>query len=111
MELKRIEDMKGGWFVGDFSPSAFRTKSFEAGYKLHPKGEVWDAHYHREITEVNFLLRGRMLIQGKELRDGDIFTLYPNEIADPVFLEDCEVFVIKMPSIVGDKYLLKDEVK
>lgn len=109
MDIKRIEEMVGGWFVGNFEPSAFRTEQFEAGYKLHPKGEIWDAHYHKNITEVNFLLRGRMFIQGRELTSGDIFVIYPNEVANPVFIEDCEVFVIKTPSIVGDKHIVPVE--
>ena len=31
--------MKGGWFVGDFLPTAFKTKNFEVSYKLHKKNE------------------------------------------------------------------------
>ena len=47
-----------------------------------------------------------MIIQGKELVAGDIFILRKNEIADPVFLEDCEVFIVKTPSVKGDKFVL-----
>jgi len=104
MEIKRIEDMVGGWFVGNFEPSAFKTQQFEVGYKLHKQGETWPIHYHRIATEITYLLRGRMTIGGKELTTGDVFTAFPNEVADPVFLEDCEVLVIKTPSVPGDKY-------
>lgn len=104
MEIKRIEDMVGGWFVGNFEPTAFKTEQFEVGYKLHKKGEAWPVHYHKIATEINYLLRGHMIIAGKELTTGDIFTIFPNEIADPVFLEDCEVITIKTPSVIGDKY-------
>lgn len=104
MEIKRIEDMIGGWFVGYFEPSVMKTKEFEVGYKLHKKGESWPVHYHRIATEITYLLRGRMIIGEKELTTGDIFTIFPYEIADPVFLEDCEVLIIKTPSVPGDKY-------
>jgi hypothetical protein len=42
----------------------------------------------------------------KELVSGDIFILRKNEVADPVFLEDCEVFIVKTPSVPGDKFIL-----
>ena len=29
MEKFSFNDMKGGWFVGDFKPSAFQTKNFD----------------------------------------------------------------------------------
>ena len=35
---------------------------------------------------------------------GDIFILEPFEIADPEFLEDCDLVIIKTPSLPGDKY-------
>jgi hypothetical protein len=63
-------------------------------------------HYHQKATEITYLIRGKMKIQNKVLTSGDIFTIFPDEIADPEFLEDCEVVIIKTPSIVGDKYLL-----
>jgi hypothetical protein len=104
MKIHRIEEMVGGWFIGDFDPAAFKSKQFEVGYKFHPAGEKWDAHYHKEADEITFLLRGRMIIQGQELKSGDVFVINKYEVADPVFLEDCEVVVIKTPSVVGDKY-------
>lgn len=104
MKKFRIEDMLGGWFVGNFDPAAFKTDKFEVGYKLHPAGEKWEIHYHKEADEITFLLRGRMVIQGQELVSGDVFVINKYEVADPVFLEDCEVIVIKTPSVIGDKY-------
>jgi quercetin dioxygenase-like cupin family protein len=106
MKKFRIEDMKGGWFAGDFEPSVLKTKDFEVGYKYHPAGEKWDVHYHKEADEITFLLRGRMRIQDQELVSGDIFVIPKWEVADPVFLEDCEVIVIKTPSVIGDKYTM-----
>ena len=93
-----------GWFIGDFEPAALRTKDFEVGFLFHPKGEEWPAHYHKLATEINYLVSGRMTLQGKALNSGDIFVLEPNEIADPQFLEDCRIICVKMPSIPGDKY-------
>ena len=43
---------------------------------------------------------------GEDLKAGDVFIVYPGEIADPVFHEDCKVVCIKTPSIPGDKYVV-----
>lgn len=91
--------MVGGWFVGDFEPTAYKTKNFEVSYKLHPKGQEWDIHYHTDVTEINYVIRGNMVLQGKILKTGDIFILEPYEIADPNFLEDTEIICVKTPSI------------
>jgi quercetin dioxygenase-like cupin family protein len=109
MEIHKLKDMKGGWFVGDFTPTAYNTKDFELCYKEHTKGEQWDTHYHKEGTEINLLLEGKMIIQNTELNSGDIFILHPYEIADPIFLEDCKVVILKTPSVPGDKFVVKDE--
>ena len=103
MNLHRLEDMIGGWFVGNFSPTSFTTSDVEVSYKKHPKGQIWDTHYHEKVTEVNLLVRGKMILQGKKLISGDIFTLHPYEIADPEFLEDCEIVCVKLPGITNDK--------
>ena len=99
-----IEDMIGGWFIGNFTPSVIRTKDFEVSYKFHPKGEDWAKHYHKVATEVTFLIRGRLKINDIIYFAGDIWIQEPNEIADPEFLEDCELIAVKIPSVMGDKY-------
>jgi hypothetical protein len=104
MKIYKLKDMIGGWFIGDFVPSAVRTKDFEVGVLLHKKGEKWPVHYHKIAVEINCLLSGRMTLQGEELNSGAIFILEPYEIADPCFLEDCRVLVVKVPSAIGDKY-------
>jgi quercetin dioxygenase-like cupin family protein len=104
MKITRIEDYKRGWFLGDFEPSCFETKDFEVGLLTHKKGEFWAPHIHKISTEINLLLEGEMMIGGKTLTSGDIFVIEPNEVADPIFLSDCRLVVIKTPSIPTDKY-------
>jgi len=101
-----MDTMMGGWFIGNFEPTAYKTDQFEVCYKHHVKGEKWDAHYHKEGTEINYLVKGKMIIQNKELNTGDIFILKPYEIADPIFVEDCTVLIVKTPSVSGDKYII-----
>ena len=47
-----------------------------------------------------------MKIQDQIILCGDIFILFPYEIADPEFLEDCELIIIKTPSAGKDKYVI-----
>ena len=108
MKLARIDNMKNGWFVGDFEPTSFKTRSFEVCYRIHPAGEKWPKHYHKIATEINLLVSGSMSLGETHLETGDIFILEPGDVADPVFKEDCAVICIKTPSVPADKYLLDD---
>jgi quercetin dioxygenase-like cupin family protein len=111
MMISRIENFVRGWFVGNFEPSIHKTEAFEVGVVSHKMGEIWPAHYHKESREINLLISGKMRIQGRDINEGDIFVLEPWEIADPVFLEDCKVLVVRNASVKGDKYELFHESK
>jgi hypothetical protein len=106
MEIIKFETMKGGWFIGNFEPTAYKTDEFEVCYKKHYKGEKWDLHYHKLGTEINYLIDGMMVIQGKYLVSGDIFIIYPYEISDPEFITDCSIVIVKTISNKIDKYKL-----
>ena len=106
MNIYKIDDMKQGWFVGNFNPTAYKTDNLEVCYRIHKKDEKWSTHYHEKITEINLLISGKMTIQNTELNSGDIFILKPFEIADPIFIEDCAILCIKTPCIVGDKTII-----
>lgn len=107
MEIKSFEDMIGGWFIGNFEPSAYKTDQFEVCYKVHPKGEKWDAHYHKRATEINLLISGKMKINDKVIKAGSIFTIEPYYISAPEFLEDCALVVVKTVSDTQDKYVVE----
>ena len=107
MKVYRIEDMEGGWYIGDFEPSVYKTSAFEASLKLHPKGEVWPKHYHKKAVEINLIVSGEMELNGTLLKKGDIFVINKMETVDPKFLEDCSVVCIKVPSVIGDKYIVE----
>lgn len=110
MILGRLEDTIGGWFVGNFDKAIYKTKGLEVSYKIHQKGEKWDWHYHEHLDEINLLVRGTMKLQGRDLVPGDIFVLEPMEIADPTFLQDCEIVCIKVPNFTNDKVVVKREL-
>lgn len=106
MKILNMKDMIGGWFVGNFEPTAYKTEDFEVSYKTHKCGEKVDYHYHSVVTEINFLIKGKMIMQNIELNAGDIFILHPFEVADPEFLEDTQLICVKTPSS-NDKVLIK----
>lgn len=104
MIKRNLNEFWRGWFIGNFEPTVLKTDQFEVAVLTHTKGEKWAEHYHKIATEYNLLLKGQMRIQGETINEGEIFILEPNEIADPVFIEDCVVLCIKTPSVPGDKY-------
>lgn len=104
MRVENISDMVGGWYIGNFTPSVWQTEDFEVSFKLHKKNEEWPAHHHKVATEINYLVFGAMKMCDTYLVGGDIFVVEPNEVADPVFFEDCGIVCVKVPSVKGDKY-------
>lgn len=107
IEKHHINDFTGGWFIGDFEPSLLKTKDFEVSIKLHPKGEVWDKHFHKVATEYNYVVSGKVEIDGETYQPGDIFIIYPDFVVDPNFIEDCTIVCVKAPSAKGDKYVVE----
>ena len=47
MKIDELKTMIGGWFVGDFSPSAFHTKAAEVCCKHYNILSIW----HRRIAK------------------------------------------------------------
>lgn len=105
MKIFSLQDMKGGWFIGDFEPSCYRAKAFEIGAKQYKKGDSEPEHVHRIATEVTLILSGRAAMNGRELTSGDIVLLEPGEAALFDALEDTVTLVAKFPSVPSDKYL------
>lgn len=104
MKIYNFEDMIGGWFVGNFSPTAYEAK-FEVCYKQHKKDEKWDTHYHKKATEINLLISGKMMINNIVINAGQIFVIEPYYVSSPIFLEDCSLVIVKTVSDKNDKYI------
>ncbi len=97
-----------GWFIGDFEPSVIRTADFEVGVLERPAGLERPKHYHKEAIEISVLIEGSAKINGEEITVGDIFILDKNEVVDAEFHEPSRLVVVKLPSVMGDKYLVED---
>ena len=112
MKLDKLSRMKKGWFIGNFEPACVRTKHFEVAYKKHKRREFWPWHHQKEATEINLLVRGHLKLKfpfkkDVQLKPGTIFIFPPKEAAKPIFLTNCELVVIKIPSLPKDKVQFK----
>lgn len=109
MEVRKLNEFTRGWFIGHFDPSIYKTSEFEVGILTHKKGEEWPAHYHTAV-EINCLISGKILIRDRVLEAGDVFKFDSGEVANPVFLEDCVVVVVKTPSLPNDKFIYEGTI-
>jgi hypothetical protein len=101
---RRLSDMVGGWLVGDFDPSCFRTAACEVACKRYHAGDSENAHVHRVATEITLIASGRVVMNGRTLGAGDIVIIEPGEATDFQALDDTTTVVVKLPSVAGDKY-------
>jgi quercetin dioxygenase-like cupin family protein len=101
----RLDDMFKGWFVGDFSPVAFRTPGVEVGVKSYAAGNCEDEHHHKVATELTLIISGEVRMLGRTWSAGDIITIEPGEATSFEALTDTVTVVVKLPSVTGDKYL------
>jgi quercetin dioxygenase-like cupin family protein len=101
-----LDEMTGGWFVGDFEPSALRTKNFEVAIKKYRAGDKEPRHIHKIATELTVVVSGKILMDTKEYAAGSIIQILPNDSSDFEAIEDTIIVVVKTPSVAGDKYIL-----
>lgn len=106
MNISNLNKMKLGWFIGDFEPSVLKTKDFEVAVKNYCPGVVEKKHMHKIATEITVVISGTANINGVEITDGDIVVLHPGEESVFETMSECSTVVVKMPSIIGDKFLI-----
>ena len=59
---------------------------------------------HRIATEITLIASGRARMVGREFVAGDIIILDPGDATDFLAIEPTTTVVVKMPSVMGDKY-------
>lgn len=107
MKKLRLSDAGArGWFIGDFPKAIVRTNTFEVCYQSNSAGSTDAPHYHKVVTELQLITKGRMIINNEEFTVGDIYMSEPGEHYHAEYLEDTEVVAVKFPSIPNDKYYL-----
>ena len=105
MNEYKIDEMMKGWFVGGFTPTAFKTDACEVGVKFYNAGDKEEHHYHLIVTEITLILSGRVLMAGRERVAGEIIVLSPGEVTNFIAIEDTVNVVVKVPGALDDKYL------
>ncbi len=110
MKHEKIENMKRGWFVGNFEPSLLKTNAVEVAVKFYKKGDYEEAHYHKTATEITVTISGKAKMFGTVWEAGDIVIAEPGDITDFEAVEDTVNVVVKIPGVNYDKYLVRDEV-
>jgi len=101
-----LDEMVGGWFVGDFEPSVIRTKDFEVAVKRYKAGDKEARHVHKVATELTVIISGRVLMNSQEYEKGSIIEIAPNTSSDFEAIDDTVTVVVKTPSVSNDKYVL-----
>lgn len=104
--IASTNDMTRGWFIGNFEPSILKTDKFEIGVLHHKAGEKWPFHIHDESVEYNALISGSMNLNGTIYNSGDFFLFDKGHPAVPIFLTDCIVVCVKVPSAPSDKRVI-----
>ena len=91
MKIDNLDKMIGGWFIGNFEPSLFKTNDCEVAVKRY-----------------TVIINGRVKMNGIEYGAGSIITMEPNEVTDFECLEDGTVnVVVKIPGANDDKYVVE----
>ena len=106
MQVSNIKSFTNGWFIGNFEPTLFKTKDFEIAHHTYPQGYTAPLHFHKEATEYNYIICGKLKIKDLILSNGDIFVYSPGEVSEVEFLEETSLIIIKTPSVIGDKFLV-----
>lgn len=109
MKTARLSEMTKGWFVGNFEPSVYKTDVAEAAIKTYRAGDSEKSHCHKIATEVTAIVSGRVEMNGKSYREGDIVLIEPGEYTDFKSVTDSVTVVVKVPCVANDKYVKKSE--
>ena len=109
MKIVKLQDMKGGWFIGNFEPSLFKTNDCEVAVKSYKKGDRESEHFHKIATEYTVIICGKVKMFGNIYSEGDIVVVEPGESTDFEALEDTINVVVKIPGVNNDKYLIRGE--
>lgn len=101
-----LKEMKGGWFIGNFDPSLFKTNACEVAVKQYKKGDKEGKHFHKIATEYTVIIKGRVRMFNEIYSEGDIVVVEPGDATDFEALEDSVNVVVKLPGANNDKYVI-----
>ena len=108
MNKINLNKMIGGWFIGNFEPSIHKTTDFEVGIKNYKKGECVEKHYHKIALEYTIIIEGEAIMNGIQYNAGEVIKVEPFEVSDFKAITDVKSVVVKIPSVINDKYKVND---
>lgn len=109
MRTAKLDEMRRGWFIGDFTPTLKCTQAVEVAVKEYRGGDYEEPHTHKIATEYTVIIEGRVLMFGREFCKGDIIVAEPGDETDFLALTDTKNLVVKLPSVKNDKYMIKND--
>ncbi len=104
LEKYNLDDMFKGWFIGNFDPSLFKTKSVEVGVKKYKAGDYENAHFHKIATEFTVIVSGEVEMNGELYKENDIIKIVPSVVTNFRAITDVITVVVKLPGANDDKY-------
>lgn len=104
MHTNNLKNMKRGWYIGNFKPTVFQTNDFEIAIQRYKSGDYEEPHTHKIAMEINVIISGSSKMNNKIYMKDSIIVLEPGEETDFEALTDVVVVVVKVPSVIGDKY-------
>jgi len=107
MKKFNINDFKGGWFIGDFEPTLLRTKDFEISVRHYKVGDEEEKHIHKVADEYTVIIVGTVEMNGIQYKPNDIILIEKGDVVKFSVLTDAITIAVKVPSIIGDKYIVE----
>lgn len=104
MKTFKLENMKKGWFVGDFIPTVYPTQQCEVAVKRFRVGDRESEHYHKLATEITVVVSGKVMMFNREWGPNDIVVAEPYDVTGFEALTDVVLAVVKIPGLLNDKY-------
>ena len=106
MKKYSVDDFKGGWFIGDFEPTLLKTKDFEISVRHYNADDEEDKHVHKLADEYTVVLLGNVEMNDVIYTSKDIIFIEKGEIVKFKALTNAITIAVKIPSIIGDKYII-----
>lgn len=107
VDIYNLENFTRGWFIGDFEPSLLKNSGIELAVMNKKKGVgIDDFHYHENCIEINILIKGKMKINNKLIKENNIFVFNPYVPSVYEYLEDCTFVVFKNKPSNNDKVIM-----
>jgi len=104
-KIHNVKDFTRGWILGAFLPSLFINNKFEVGIQRYKAEDIEARHIHKVAVEISVIVSGEVEMDGIRYKEDDIIYLEPGDSTDFKAITDAIITVVKIPSVIGDKYL------